>query len=88
MWHMSMPHTCRCGICGHLMSAPGLMGFGSFGPSLLVQPRAMLIGDLQTWALYEDCEVVDQAAYEAWCAASLKWSFGDSQSDANGVKNG
>lgn len=43
---MSMPHTCRCGICGHLMSAPGLMGFGSFGPSLLAQPRAMVIGDL------------------------------------------
>jgi hypothetical protein len=38
--------------------------------------KAILIGDLLSWDLDENREVTDQAAYEAWCAATMNWSFG------------
>lgn len=45
--------------------------------SLLVQPRPMLVGDLQSWDLDENMEIVDHAEYVKWADATRNWSFGD-----------
>lgn len=47
----------------------------------LSQRLELLIGDLQSWDLDANGNVVDQAEYEKWCKATVNWSFGDSQSD-------
>ena len=68
-----------CSYCGSLTHrAANCIGTTSH------ETRQMLIGDLLTWALDENREVVDQGDYEAWCAATINWSFGHSQSDAGG----
>jgi hypothetical protein len=49
--------------------------------------KPMLIGDLQSWDLDKDGNVVDQAEYEKWAAATINWSFGGS-ADSGGAEHG